>query len=262
MKRIGILFGLLGVLGLCLFLILRDAPSGGSGANELEMYCAAGLQKPVEEIARQYEEEYGVKIMLNFGGSGQLLAKLRLAGGDLYLPADVSYIEKASEQGQVVKSIPVSKLTAGIIVAKGNPKNIKTLRDLTRDDVKVVIAERSAGVGRFTHMALENAGLLETIENGIISKVGTVNEVALQVDLGASDAGIVWDALMPQFKQSEFVRVPEFEQKKAQVQATIGILKRSKNRTEALKFARFLVAKGKGAKVFKKHGFDVQATDQ
>ncbi len=262
MKKLGILFGLLGVLGLCLFLILRNEAPEGSGVRELEMYCAAGLQKPVEEIARQYEKECGVKIMLNFGGSGQLLARLEVAGGDLYLPADVSYIEKASEQGLVAESIPVSNLTAEIIVAKGNPKNIKTLRDLTRDDVKVVIAERSAGVGRFTHRALEDAGLLEPIENGIIAKVGTVNEVALQVDLGASDAGIVWDALMPQFKQSEFVRVPEFDLKKAQVQATIGILKSSENRTEALKFARFLVAKDKGAKVFRKHGFDVQASDQ
>jgi len=260
MRKLGMLFGLLGVLGLCLFLMLRDEPSGGSSVRKLEMYCAAGLQKPVEEIARQYEEEYGVKIMLNFGGSGQLLARLEVAGGDLYLPADVSYVDKAMKLQIVADFMLVGDLTAGIIVAKGNPKNIETLQDFTRDDVKVVIAERSAGVGEFTHRALENAGLLETVENGVFSKVSTVNEVALQVGLGASDAGVVWDALMPQFKQCEFVRVPVFE--KNQSQAAICILKRSENRAEALKFARYLRAKNKGAVVFRKHGFDVQAGDQ
>jgi molybdate transport system substrate-binding protein len=104
--------------------------------------------------------------------------------------------------------------------------------------------------------------LLEAVENGIISKVATVNEVALQVDLGASDAGIVWDALIPQFKQSEFVRVPDFDQSPNQIQATISVLISSENKAEALKFARFLVASDKGAKVLRKHGFDVQAGDQ
>ena len=256
MKKLGLLLGLLSILGLCLFLMLKDKVSDGSGIRELEIYCAAGLQKPVEEIARQYEDEHGVKVMLNFGGSGQLLAKLEVAGGDLYLPVDKSYVDLATERGLAAESFPVSRLTAGIIVAKGNPKNIKTLGDLARDDVKVVIAERSAGVGKFTHVALEEAGLLETIENGIISKVGTVNEVALQVDLGVSDAGIVWDALMPQFKQSEFVKVAEFNKKP--VQAAIAVLNSSKNKTEALAFARYLIAKDKGAEVFKNQGFDVQ----
>ncbi len=259
MKKLGILFGLLSVLGLCLYFVLREEGDDAGYVSELEMHCAAGLQKPVEEIARQYEEEFGVKIKLNFGGSGQLFAKLEVAGGDVYLPADVSYIEKARDENLVVESIPVSRLTAGIIVAKGNPKNIRSLKDLTRDDVRVVLAERSAAVGKFTHKVLEEAAVLEAIDGGVISKMGTVNEVALQVDIGAADAGIVWDALMPHFKQSEFVSVPEFE--KRQKRATVGVLKSSKNGTAALKFVRYLTAKNKGAEVFKKHGFDVQPGD-
>lgn len=258
MKKFGILLGLLGVVALCLFLMLKNEDAGASGVRKLEMHVAAGLQKPVEEIAKRYEEEYGVKILLNFGGSGQLLAKLEVSGGELYLPVDVSYIEMASELGMIEESMPVSNLTAGMIVAKGNPKEIKMLQDLTREDVKVVIAERSAGVGKLTHSVLEKAGLLEAIEKGIISKVGTVNEVALQVELGASDVGIVWDALMPQFKQCDFVRVAELDEKNAQAQATLGILKSSKNKTEALQFAQYLIAKDKGARVFKKHGFSLQ----
>lgn len=260
MNKLGMLFGLLGVLGVCLSILLAD---GSDDVDELELYCAAGLQKPVEEVAREYEEEYGVKVKLNFGGSGQLLAKLEVAGGDLYLPADVSYIEMAKEKGLVggegEDSFQVSNLTAGVIVAKGNPKNINSLSDMARDDVRVVIAERSAAVGKFTHEVLDNAGLLEAIEGGKVSKTGTVNEVAMQVELGAADAGIVWDALVPQFRQCEFVRVAEFEEQEKY--AAIGILRGSQEVEEALRFARYLTAKDKGALIFKKHGFDVQVGD-
>lgn len=256
MKTLGITLGLLGVLASCLYLIISCTDTGWDDMQVLEMHCAAGLQKPVEEVAQMYEAEYGVDIKLNFGGSGQLLVKLGFAGGDLYLPADDSYITLAREQGLITESIPVSKLTAGIIVPRGNPKNIHSLQDLKRADVKVVIAERSAAVGKHTHQILESATVLESIESGIISKMDTVYGVALQVELGASDAGIVWDGIMNQFKNCEFVRVPEFE--KDQKQASIGILRNSKNKTEALKFARYLTAKDKGAEIFRKHGFDVQ----
>lgn len=259
MKRLGVLFGLVGVLGVCLYLLLADGSSGGDDSDELEIYCAAVLQKPVEEVARRYEEEYGVKVRLNFGGSGQLLAKLEVADGDLYLPADVGYIEMAREKGLVVAggSIPVSYLTAGIIVKQGNPKGIRMLSDLARDGVRVVIAERSAAVGKFTHEVLEEEGLLAAIEGGDVSKTGTVSEVAMQVELGAADAGVVWDAVMPQFRGCEFVRAVEFE--KVQKYAEIGVLKSSQRGAEALKFARYLTGKDEGAVIFRKHGFDVMS---
>ena len=259
-KNLIIGFCLFSVLGLCMYFLLKDNEPESDGVSELEVHCAAGLQKPVEEIARQYEEEYGVKIKLNFGGSGQLYTKLEITGGDLYIPADVSYTDKAKKDGLVAESIPFSNLTAGIIVPKGNPKNITSLEDLARDDVKVAIAAKSAAVGRFTHKVLDNAGVLSKIEAGAISKLGTVNEVALQVEVGAADAGVVWDALMPQFKNSEFVRVEEFNQKKKK--ATVGVLQSTKNATAALKFARYLTAKDKGAVILKKDGFDVETGDK
>jgi molybdate transport system substrate-binding protein len=72
----------------------RDEP----GSEDLLFHCAAGLRKPMSEIARHYEEEFGVKVHLQFGGSGALASQLELAGGDLYLPADQSYIDSAREK--------------------------------------------------------------------------------------------------------------------------------------------------------------------
>ena len=59
------------------------------------------------EIARRYEEAYGVKVMLQYGGSGTLLNNLQLADkGDLYLAADHSYTDIARGKGLIAEELP------------------------------------------------------------------------------------------------------------------------------------------------------------
>jgi len=159
-------------------------------------------------------------------------------------------------EGMVTRSFPLSKLTAGMVVAKGNPRGIGSLKDLTRSDVKLAIAVESAAVGKFTHEVLAEVGLLEALEAGALSKFPTVNEVGAQVKLGSVDAGIIWDALMAQYEDLEFIDVAEF-QAKPKV-AAVGVLAASKQPQEALRFARYLAAGDKGGVVFARYGFEIK----
>ena len=93
MKRpILILFFLLALLGSALWWLANDRNEIERGKGSLLVHCAAGLRRPMSEISRQYEEEFGIKIILQFGGSGALESQLMVAGGDLYLPADQGYV--------------------------------------------------------------------------------------------------------------------------------------------------------------------------
>ncbi len=254
MKRVGvILLGLLILIG-CLTALVKDRIADSLNCPGLIVHCAAGLQKPVEEIAREFEKETGISVHLNLGGSGQLYSQLSLVGGDVYIPADMSYLEKAQDEGLIDEAVRFSTLLAELIVAEGNPKKIISLEDLARDNVRVVIAERSAAVGLFTHEVIEKSGLLGDIEDGDLTKMGTVNEVALQVQLGAADVGIVWNALEFQFENCEFISVPAF-QKQAKY-AGVGNLKSGKWPEETSAFISYLIDLDKGGKVFKKYGFD------
>ena len=61
----------------------------GAPKPSLLVYCAAGIKAPVEAIALAYEKEFGVKVQLQYGGSGTLLSNLRVAKtGDLFVAAD------------------------------------------------------------------------------------------------------------------------------------------------------------------------------
>ncbi len=61
------------------------------------------------EIARNYKAETGVPVRLQLGGSGALEAQLEVAGGDLFLSADGSYLESVRKKGLLGNSFPVAR---------------------------------------------------------------------------------------------------------------------------------------------------------
>ena len=116
------------VLSLPFVILLPKKSKNNSSQSELILYCAAGLRLPIQKIVSEFQNEYGVRINIQFGGSGSLLANIEAVNrGDLYLAADSSYTEIADNKGLINKSIPICELNAGLIVKKGNP--IRVLRD-------------------------------------------------------------------------------------------------------------------------------------
>lgn len=256
MKRSIFTIGILVVLlGGAFWWLTNDNDRDGPGSADLLFHCAAGLRKPMSEIARQYEEEFGVKVNLQFGGSGALASQLELAGGDLYLPADQSYIDSAREKGLMKEAIPVALLTAGLVVPKGNPRGLTTLSDLGKEGLKISLAERSASVGRFTWKVLEEEGLLARVNPNVVVTKPTVNAIVEDVATGAVDVSLAWDAVAKNFSEVEWLAVPEFL--KRAKRASIGVLTSSKDAKRALHFARYVTARDRGRKVFQEMGFMV-----
>jgi molybdenum ABC transporter molybdate-binding protein len=256
MKRSVFTIGILVVLlGGAFWWLTNDNDRDGPGSADLLFHCAAGLRKPMSEIARQYQEEFGVKVNLQFGGSGALASQLELAGGDLYLPADQSYIDSAREKGLMKEAIPVALLTAGLVVPKGNPRGLTTLSDLGKEGLKISLAERSASVGRFTWNVLEEEGLLARVNPNVVVTKPTVNAIVEDVATGAVDVSLAWDAVAKNFSEVEWLAVPEFL--KRAKRASIGILTSSKDAKRALHFARYVTARDRGRKVFQEMGFMV-----
>ena len=74
---------------------------GGPGdPDTLTVYCAAGLQEPVDALAKAYRKEFGVDVKLQYAGTKTLLTQVRVAKrGDLFIAADQSAIDSARESG-------------------------------------------------------------------------------------------------------------------------------------------------------------------
>lgn len=220
----------------------------------LLVLCAAGMRAPVEQIAKQYREEYGVEVQLQFGGSGTLLGNLEVAPADIFLAADASYMKIGREKELIAETIPVAKMRAGFAVAKSNPKGLKALSDVKRTELKFGVGTpEAASIGKFTHEILAKHGLAEGFQPA--ATFPTVNEIANAVKVGSVDAGLIWDAVARQYPELEFVSLPEFDE--ATQAVTVGIAAKTERVTEALRFCRYLAASDKGLPVFEKLGYEI-----
>jgi molybdenum ABC transporter molybdate-binding protein len=222
-------------------------------ANSLIVYCAAGLKKPVAAIAEKYRAETGVEVQLQYGGTGTLLADLRVARrGDLYIAADESSLADARKFDVIREVIPLVRQHPVIAVQKGNPKGIHSLANLFADDVRVALANpEAASVGKATKAAL-GANYAALAAHAVVTKP-TVSEIANDLKLGAVDAAIVWDSTVNTFSGLEAVEVPELSVRIEN--ASAAVLSFTGNSAATLRFARYLAAPEKGGEIFKRSGF-------
>jgi ABC-type molybdate transport system substrate-binding protein len=154
-------------------------------------------------------------------------------------------------------------MKAVIAVQTGNPKNIKTLADLLRKDVRLSLGNpKAASIGKQSKTLLQQSGLWEEVKREVEDRgvfKPTVPEVANDVKIGAVDAAIVWDATVQQYPELEAIEIPEWDH--ANKVITIGVLKSSSKATLALRFARFLNST-EGNDIFNAEGFRAIEGDQ
>ena len=99
------------IIAALIALIGSNTPKGPDSNTKLHVYCAAGIKVPIAKIAKAYEEEYGVQIQLQYGGSGTLLSNLEISQqGDIYIAADSSYTDIAQEKNIVRETFPALSL--------------------------------------------------------------------------------------------------------------------------------------------------------
>jgi len=262
-----LLAGGIAVVSVAAFLLSAGGPGQEPKGQTLVMHCAAGIRVPVEEVAAEYEEKYGVHIELQYGGSNTLLNQIqvnRFGTSDLYLAADDFYTDKAHEEGLADERLSIAFMRPVIAVAKDNPKNIQSIRDLLKDDVRVSLGSPDqAAVGRAVRKRLkpypvDDSDLWAELEKHV-TEVGvfkpTVNDVANDVVIGTADAGIVWDSTVAMPKYAEkLIGVPVDELDGDPNLISICVLTSTKQPAAALKFARYLTARDRGLPVFKKYG--------
>ena len=243
--------------GLSWLLYSGGDSKSGEPVEELFVYCAAGMRYPMEEIASRYEEEFGVRIQLQYGGSNTLLSQLKVANtGDLYLAGDSSYIQQAVDASLLAEVFDLAHMKPVITVHKDNT-SITSVEDLASPDNRVALGNPdAAAVGKKVRRLLTRSGHWEqvnanVIENGVFKP--TVNEVANDIKLGSVDAGVIWDATANQYTELKQVATPELDAGDALVQ--MGVLKSSKNPTAALHFGRYVAARDRGLQIFQKRGF-------
>lgn len=190
MTRRSVVFATLLLLAAC------GGQTGGAGAistlprTNLTVFAAASLKPPFDQIGARILTTKNVSVTFSYAGTQTLTAQLTQgAPADVFASADTAHMTMVQTAGLL--SGP-SRLFAHnkleIAVARGNPKGVHTLADLSRSGLVVVLADPSVPAGKYAQQALSmahvtvHAASLELQVTGVLSKVA----------LGEADAGIVY----------------------------------------------------------------------
>ena len=262
-KMLVVMLGSIVALGAMIWILKNGSQRKKSpeSAEPLMFFCAASNRAVMEKIVSDYKEEYGREIDLQYGGSQTLLSQLEVTGaGDLYLPADDSYLNTAKEMNLVSEVLPIAKMEVVVAVPKGNPKSIRKYEDLLREDVKLVQAHPDAtAVGKVTRRMLKESGQWDALDKSTTAYRTTVTEAANDLLVGAADAAIVYDAVLHTYPDLEFVKLPEFAAGTSLV--ALGVTQQTKQPSAALHFARYVTARDRGLANYAEHGFQVEKGD-
>ncbi|QDT08453.1 substrate-binding domain-containing protein [Planctomycetes bacterium K23_9] len=266
-KFIALIVGSSLLLAAMIFLLVRNDQStsitnaNGEAAEPLVLFCAASNRAVMEAIRSDYEAEFNRPLQIQYGPSQTLLSSIEVSKtGDLFLPADDSYLAMASDKELVAEIIPVAKMQAVVAVRKGNPKSITQFDDLLSKDARFIQANPdAAAVGKLTRNVLSKVGLWKKLDDATTATHTTVTDVARDIDVGAADAGIVFDAVLHTFDGVDFVELPELAD--AQANISVGVIASSKQPQAALHFARYAAAIDRGMKRYEEFGFRVDGKE-
>jgi molybdenum ABC transporter molybdate-binding protein len=232
-----------------------NADEDAAAGPPLFVYAAEALRLPLEAVARDYEAETGQPVHLQFGASQTLLTNLQVTQqGDLFVPADDSYLRLAREKNLIAEMIPLARMQGVVVVRPGYPRPVKTWADVIAPGTTICIGQPdSTAIGKLLRAHLESVGLWKELLAREPKSMTNVNEVGNAVRLGSVDVGFVWDVTARMHPGLIVVRLPELEGVTARVQA--GVTHFTAQPDAARRFLRFLRAPDKGARHLKAQGF-------
>lgn len=221
----------------------------------LLVYAGAGLKRAMDEIKPAFEEKENVNVEYVYAGSGQLLSQIESSGkGDLLIVGSEATYDIAKDKKQANDSQLVAHHTPALAVQKGNPKNIKSLKDLTNENMKVALGDAKANaVGKTAEKIIEKNNL-EDIKKNVVTTSATVNELVVAISTNQADVAIVTEDSIRLNEDVEMVEIPEEENIDQLI--PVGTLTSSEHPELAQKLADF-IASDEGKAIFEKNGYRI-----
>ena len=194
---------------------LLAAPAGAtSGATRLTVFAAASLTEAFQSFDRN--EAY------SFAGSNTLAAQIQQgAPADVFASASPQYTQDLYRRKLVEKPVTFASNRLVLIVPRSNPAGLMSVYDLSRKDVKLVIAAPAVPVGSYTRTVLRKLGLSSVLAK-VVSQESDVKGVVGKVALGQADAGFVYVTdVKPVAGQVTAIRIPAWAQPRVRYEIAV-----------------------------------------
>jgi molybdate transport system substrate-binding protein len=222
-----------------------SAASAQPQSPRLTIYAASSLTNAFQA--------FDPKQRYSFGSSSTLAKQIENgAPADVYASASPLHTQRLFREGLLEKPVTFTANRLALIVPRTNPAGIRSVADLRRKPVKLVIAGEAVPVGAYTRVVLKRMGLLSVLSK-VVSREPDVRAVTGKVALGQAEAGFVYvtDAQSVRDRVT-VIDIPAWAQPR--VRYEIAVVSQSSRKVAARAWIKRILSP-RGQAALKKHGF-------
>ena len=218
------------------------AMSSSGFAQIVHVYGPGGPLEPMKECAALYQKSRGVQVVVQAGPEQEWLAAAQQDGDVIFGGADYMLTQFALDHEGFLRAgsrVELYDRAAGILVRPGNPKGIRSLRDLTKPGVRILDVSGAGQLGLWEDVA-GHLHLISAFERNIVVSVASSAEGIKawdsQPELDAWVTYETWAKRLP--TTTSLVRLPRGE--RLYRGTPVALTTRSTNVEQATAFIRFL----------------------
>jgi molybdate transport system substrate-binding protein len=215
------------ILGAILVLAL---PAGSMPATRITVYAAASLTTVFPRIdnAPRY----------NFAGSDTLATQIAQgAPADVFASASPKQTELLYHEGILRRPVVFATNKLIVIVPAANPGHIRSVYDLRRKGLKVIIGTPTVPVGAYTRQILDSLGITQDVMSNVVDQEPDVKGIVAKIALGEGDAGFVYKTdARPAGNKVQTILLPAWAQ--PPIRYEIGVVRKSSHRLAARAFIK------------------------
>ena len=159
---------------------------------KLLVFGGAMLRPAIEKTIIAFEKREGVDVTRVYDGCGILVAQMKAGKQpDLYFACDTSFMAAVKDTFPEPTDVSLNQLV--ILVPKGNPKGIKTLKDLTKPGLRIGIGhEKQCALGVLTQETFRQTRMESEVMKNVAVQTPTGDMLVNQMRTGSLDAVIAY----------------------------------------------------------------------
>jgi molybdate transport system substrate-binding protein len=166
-------------------IVTLAVPAGSAPATRITVYAAASLTQVFTRIDRAPR--------YSFAGSEQLAMQIRQgAPADVFASASPKQAELLYHDRLLRRPVVFASNKLVVIVPRANPAKVRSVYDLRRSGVKVIVGTPTVPVGTYTRQLLDTLGISGRVLQNVVDEEPDVKGIVAKIALGEGDAGFVY----------------------------------------------------------------------
>jgi molybdate transport system substrate-binding protein len=221
---------------------------------EITVSAAADLMEALPELTAAFESETGVRVITNYGASGQLAQQIAQgAPVDVFMSADVHYVEQLGDAGLLLRGTRSIYATGNLVMWV--PPGVTppgSIDDLASPRIhRIALANpQTAPYGRAAEQALRMAGLWSAVKAKVVF-AENVRQALMYARSGSADVAFVAASVTPR-AGGQSLPVPQ--DLYASLYQAMAVVRDTRSEPAARTFAAF-VASPAGQAILRRYSF-------